>query len=316
MKTFLLICPILFFFRIEITDASSLNVPEFDENNIEILISQMAEDIQSVHQRYDIEFQRMYQLLSENQLNLIEKSDLESRISLLIKKDAIVERIELLRLRELTDISKIRYIKGLQIIKILYEKTLALDHHFASVSTFSEINKISNPNNYPAFSSIKEQLSGTTDKKRGFDLTEVLGTNIYTSVAHSLISLFTSSNTSKTKKEASLKEVECILDFTLRMHNDLNTIYFETVFLQKNNEDIMEQLDLLFVEFTKPIQYRRSLSECRSTDDWDSVRDHLGIYINTLENILSDPTQRRKAQKLQINLEFPIEEVCQLEIQG
>ncbi len=311
MKTFLIICPLLFFLRIEITDASSLNKSEFDNNNIEILINQLAKDIQRIHSEYDIEFRRMYHLLSENKRNLIEKRDIESRISLLVKKDAITEQIAWLRLRELTDISKIRYIKGLQIIKILYEKTLALDHHFASVSTFSEINKISNPNNYPAFNAIKDQITTATDKKRGFDLTEVLGTNIYTSVAHSLISLFTSSNVSKNKKEASLKEVECILDFTLRMHNDLNTIYFETVFLQRNNEDIMEQLDVLFVEFTKPIQYRRSLSECRSTDDWDSVRDHLSIYINTLENIIADPTRRRKAQKMQINLEFPIDRLLQ-----
>ena len=49
------------------------------------------------------------------------------------------------------DVSKVRYLKGLQIIKILYEKVLSLDHHFASVRSLNEINKISNPNQYPEY---------------------------------------------------------------------------------------------------------------------------------------------------------------------
>ena len=89
----------------------------------------------------------------------------------------------------------------------------------------------------------------------GFSLPSILGDNIYTSVLHSFVSLFTSSNSSKKEKENGLKEVECILDFTLRMHNDLNTIYFETAFLQKSNDNIITELEKLFVDFTKPIKY-------------------------------------------------------------
>lgn len=36
-----------------------------------------------------------------------------------------------------------KYLKGLQIIRIMYEKVLSLDHHFASVRTLSEISKLS-----------------------------------------------------------------------------------------------------------------------------------------------------------------------------
>jgi len=42
-----------------------------------------------------------------------------------------------------------------------------------------------------------------------------------------------SSSLTKDEKEKELANVDCILDFTLRMQNDLNTIYFETAFLQK-----------------------------------------------------------------------------------
>ena len=66
----------------------------------------------------------------------------------------------------------------------------------------------------------------------------MLGNNIYTSIVHSFISLFNNTNTSKEEKESSLSEVECLLDFTLRMHNDLNTIYFETIEKEEEEEKI------------------------------------------------------------------------------
>lgn len=127
------------------------------------------------------------------------------------------------------EVSKIRYLKGLQIIKILYEKVLSLDHHFASVRTLNEINKISNPNQYPEYEKLKDLISSKKDKKTGFDLTSVLGTNTIVSVVQTFTNMLGSS-LSKDEKEKEMANVECILDFTLRMQNDLNTIYFETAF--------------------------------------------------------------------------------------
>src|SRR5690606_41974477 len=43
--------------------------------------------------------------------------------------------------------------------------------------TFSEINKIANPNQYPEFNKVKELVQSKRDKKQSFDLTSVLGTN-------------------------------------------------------------------------------------------------------------------------------------------
>jgi hypothetical protein len=236
---------------------------------------------------------------------------LEQQVALLIKKDQIQDLLALNVLSEVSDLSKVRYLKGLQIIKILYEKTLSLDHHFTSVATFNEINNLSNPNQYPEFEKMKEGLSSHQNKKMGFALPSILGDNIYTSILHSFVSLFTSSNGSKKEKEAGLKDVECILDFTLRMHNDLNTIYFETAFLQKSNDNIIKELEKLFVDFTKPIQYKTALKECRSGDDWDEVSEHLFSYLETLNKIIKDETQRYKAHKMQINLEFPIDRLLQ-----
>jgi len=278
---------------------------------IEEHLAELNIQIIRIEQHYEKEAAALYQELSRVNTSLKQANTPNNTLQWLLKKDQLKEKIELLALNEQTDISKIRYIKGLQIIKILYEKTLALDHHFASVTTFNEINKISNPNHYSEFTRMKELIHSKKNKKNGFDLTQVLGNNIYASITHSLISLFTNTNTSKKEKESSLKEVECIMDFTLRMHNDLNTIYFETVFLQKSNENIMQELQQLFVDFTKPIEYKTSLKECRGKDDWDRVREHLNTYLEKLNIIMLDESQRRKAHKMQINLEFPIDRLLQ-----
>ncbi|WP_299767068.1 hypothetical protein [uncultured Dokdonia sp.] len=281
------------------------------EPSIEDHIAQLYSELENTKAQYQEKYTLISLALSKANHGIKESITTDQKLYWLLEKDRLKEERERLVLSELSDLSKIRYIKGLQIIKILYEKTLALDHHFASVSTFHEINKIANPNNYPEFKNIKEVIGSKADKRKGFDLTKILGNNIYTSVAHSFISLFNNDSTSRAQKEESLKDVECILDFTLRMHNDLNTIYFETVFLQKSNENIIGELQQLFVDFTKPIKYKTPLKECRDSDDWDSVRNHLDTYLEALNTALADDSKRYKAHKMQINLEFPIDRLLQ-----
>uniref|UniRef100_UPI0025C52877 hypothetical protein n=1 Tax=Lacinutrix sp. TaxID=1937692 RepID=UPI0025C52877 len=278
---------------------------------IDTIITELVTEINRVAQDYAIKNKHTHQALSNISKKIITANTTEAQVLLLIKKDQLKEELKLSMLSEATDISKIRYLKGLQIIKILYEKTLSLDHHFSSVATFNEINKLSNPNNYPEFAKMKDVISSEQDKKTGFSLSNILGDNIYTSVLHSFVSLFNNTSSSKTEKEDSLKEVECILDFTLRMHNDLNTIYFETTFLQKSNDNIIAELEQLFVDFTKPINYKTPLKECRNNDDWDNVRENLNGFLEELNTVIKDDAQRYKAHKMQINLEFPIDRLLQ-----
>lgn len=236
---------------------------------------------------------------------------LQEQVNLLIKKENLKEELDINSKLEQADISKIRYIKGLEIIKLLYDKILALDHHFASITTFNEINKMANPNSYPEFTKMKENMVQKKEAKTGFNLTTLLNSNIYTSVVYSFVALFTNENTTKTQKEDSLKDVECILDFTLRMQNDLNTIYFETAFLQKSNEAIKTDLERLFTEYTKSLKYNASLTTCRNNDDWDTIKESLNLYSHTLNAVIKDPSQTAKAQKMQVNLEFPIDRLLQ-----
>ncbi len=281
------------------------------DEDVNKVIASLMDEVQGIQLKFHLKRKplsikriRLEQALSYN-LAAIEKIDV------LWQLNYIKKNLHQLFVDEQSEISKVRYLKGLQIIKILYEKSLTLDHHFASVSTFHEINKLSNPNQYPEFVKMKEELVQNQDKKSGFQLKGILGNNLYTSVVHSLVSLFHQPGSDKREKQVLLDEVECILDFTLRMHQDLNTIYFETAFLQKSNDNILIELQQLFTDYTKPIDYPWPLKECRKTDDWENVRDHLGQYLERMDRALRDPDQQYKAHKMQIDLEFPIDRLLQ-----
>ncbi|UFH32309.1 hypothetical protein LNP04_00985 [Chryseobacterium sp. C-71] len=269
------------------------------------IINEMCNEISLVYQGHfsTLNFHKN-ELAKINLLLKVEKVR-EKKIDFLIRKDELQELISQEKDEIDNEISKIRYIKGLQIIKILYEKILGLDHHFASVRTFSEISKIANPNQYPEFEKVKDLIKNKQDKKVGFDLTKILGTNTLASVINTFTGMIVS-NLSKQEKETELLKVDCIIDFTLRMQNDLNTIYFETAFLQKSNETVKSDLENLFRDYTKPIGYEKSLKDCREGDDWTEVKDKLETFITTIAK--SDDLKKRK---LQIEVEFPIDRLIQ-----
>jgi hypothetical protein len=140
-------------------------------------------------------------------------------------------------------------------------------------------------------------------------MTSILGNNVYASVVDTFVGLF-NSNASGKEKEVELKKVECILDFTLRMNNDLNNIYFETAFLEKSNDKIMLDLEQLFVDYTKPIKYHTALKQCRNNDDWDAVRENLSTFLENLDTAIAE-NKDTKVLRMQINLNFPIDRLLQ-----
>ncbi len=285
--------------------------PPENDTQIEEILEDLQVDVQRVQQFYRQQNNKLYERLDHISLMMRATTTLEVKVAYLIEKDEIQETLRANAFTQASDISKIRYLKGLQIMKILYEKTLTLDHHFSSVATFNDINNLSNPNQYPEFVKMQETIKLQQDKKTGFQLTSILGDNVYASVVHSLISLFNTPSTNNKQKEEQLKDVECILDFTLRMHNDLNTIYFETAFLQKSNENITKELQQLFIDYTKPIKYVVPLKECRNNDDWETIKDDLAVYLKELDRVAKVETERYKAHNMQINLEFPIDRLLQ-----
>lgn len=270
----------------------------------EILV-ELSQAIKSINTHYACLISKKELQLATINKGLFTTNDLWIKVDLLIKKEKIQEDIKFLRTENLNEVSKIRYLKGLQIIKILYEKVLSLDHHFASVRTFGEISKISNPNQYPEYEKLRELLANKKDKRNAFELTSLLGTNTVASVIQTLTGLL-SSSIAKEEKDRELAKVDCIIDFTLRMQNDLNTIYYETAFLQNSNDKIREEIELLFREYTKPIGYTASLENCRANDNWEEIIQKMQDYLIKMKTS-SGATQ----QRMKVNLDFPIERLLQ-----
>lgn len=280
----------------------ALNNNKEDPNE---LFEHMLVEMATLNKSYALQKQRInFQIAKINQ-KLLDSKNLEDKVDLLINKDILKEKIAALKVSNANDISKIRYLKGLQIIRLLYEKVLSLDHHFASVRTFAEINKIANPNQYPEFEKLKTLVNTKKDKKQGFDLTSILGTNPLVSVISTFSNMVVSGLT-KEEKESELNDISCILDFTLRMQNDLNTIYFETAFLTQSNETIKEAIESLFRDYTKPIGYATALKECRGNDDWDSISKNLTEFLEQME-----ATEGNQALRMRIDVEFPVDRLLQ-----
>ncbi len=274
--------------------------PKKEINPEEILV-ELSHSIKRINNNYAALF-----LIKERQLDFVNRQlvlamNIDRKVDLLIQKNQIQAQIQTLQISNANDISKIRYLKGLQIIKILYEKVLGLDHHFASVRTFNEISKIANPNQYPEYNKLKDLVAAKKDKKSAFELTSLLAGNPIASVMQTFSGML-SSSLSKEEKEKELAKVECILDFTLRMQNDLNTIYFETAFLQNNNEKVKQDIEVLFKEYTKPMGYSASLESCRTNDDWENLTQKMEDYLAKMKQ-----TNGSVQYKMQVNMDFPID---------
>lgn len=277
--------------------------PSQDPNTV---IAEWAKEAQNIREQYATKINAIEMDIKTVQRQLfLPELGAQEKIDLLVAKEQLTLKRKNLNDELEADLGKVRYLKGMSVIKSLYEKVLALDHHFASVQTFSEINKVSNPNHYPEFTEVKDLIQSKKNNKLSLSLTNILGNNIYASVTQTFLNLF-GANLSDKEKESELKNVECILDFTLRMHNDLNTIYFETQFLRTSNDAIKEDIEHLFKDYTKPIGYFTSLAECRANDDWDTVRAQLAQYLDEIAQ-----AEGNRKYKKQVNLEFSVDRLMQ-----
>lgn len=203
---------------------------------------------------------------------------------------------------------EMRYTKGIEIIKMLYEKVLALDHHFTSLNTMQSINGLSNPNSYPEFSKVQDIVEERSVKKNSVKMPRFLAANPYVSLTTSVISSFFG-NGDKRQRSSEINSISCMLDFTVSMYSDLKIIYFETEYLRLNNKELLEACNQLFRDYTKAIDYKRSLTVCRDTDDWDVVDGKIEKIISSLRknNASADYSERKKFIKEMNNLEFSID---------
>lgn len=227
---------------------------------------------------------------------------------------AMVRKVRLLDERQLLNesyqlsLTETRYRKGLELIKLLYEKILGLDHHFTSMQTYQHVMMLSNPNTFPEFQQTKRLLEERLKKKTALKLPSLLEANPFLSAAFSLVASVVG-DAAPAQKEKDLEQIACILDFTVRMGNDLNIIYYETEFLKENNQSLKEDCMALFSDYVKPIGYMVPLDICRKKDDWEAVSDAMEAYSIRLSAamIQTSESARRDVYKYQTDLEFSVD---------
>ncbi len=208
--------------------------------------------------------------------------------------------------------SALRYRKGIELIKMIYEKILGLDHHFTSLKTYQNITELTNPAAYSEFSKAKDLIKERLDKKNDIALPNLLNSNPYVSVTMSLIGSFFGKG-DKQERESDLENISCIIDFTLRMNADLNIIYYESEFLKESNNTLREECHKLFKEYTKVVGYFTPLLECRQADDWETLNDKVTETMTMIESsqMGEDLLKKNKAIRKMNDLEFSIDRLLQ-----
>ena len=228
------------------------------------------------------------------------------------ERQEIGERLETLETEKEIQLLKVRYKKGIDLIKLLYEKILALDHHFSGMQIYQNILLLSNPNTYPDFQKNRDFLEEQLKKKNALQLPGILHSNPYMSAAFSIVATLIGEGEPK-ERQKELERISCILDFTVRMGAELSIIQHETEYLKTANQALKQECERLFEDYVKVVDYLVPLDKCRSGDDWENVYLELDEFIGTLSRETSqdsDPASKNHWAREQVNLEFATQRVA------
>lgn len=208
------------------------------------------------------------------------------------------------------ELLRIRFKKGIELIKILYEKLLALDHHFTGMQTYQNILMLSNPNSYPDFKQTQAIIQEKMKRKYAVNLPSLLSSNPYISATFSLVGALLGNNKSNERQE-DIEKIACILDFTVRMNSDLSVIHHETEYLKEANRKLKAECETLFADYVKVIGYLVDLETCRQSDDWETAVQYLNDYVQKIEQqtAQSDPNNLTYSKPL-VDLEFATKRVA------
>ncbi len=194
----------------------------------------------------------------------------ECGFQFLWEKIQLEETLDALQEEHELKLIKLRYRKSIEIIKMLYEKVLSMDHHLSSLKAQQGLSNLSNPHNYPEFKEAKGMIEDRMKKKFNFQVPALFQTNPFLSAAVSIVGLAIGGGEDKEKKE-NIDKIACVLDFTVRMHNDLNVIYYETGYLRDANLTLKKEGEGLFSDCARQVGYTIPLVSCRDGDDWERL---------------------------------------------
>ena len=271
-------------------------------------LERIKQEVRTAHLLLVQDLERQLSEINQH-LNSTTDDDVNARYQLWIRKMEVKEALQSQQAAYDLDITKLRYKKGIELLRLLYEKILGLEHHFGSLQTFQDVASLSNPNRYPDFQQAKDWLAGQGKKKPAVQLPEMLDSNPYLSSSVYLIKLLMGGSEA-TKKASGVNDVACIMDFTVRMNDDLNTIYYETEFLKENNQGLLEECKALFADYTKVVKYMVPLETCRQEDDWHALFQLLDDLMEEIDQDLKSGAQTTAYNK-QINLEFAVDRLLE-----
>lgn len=283
--------------------------PGWEPDTLDQWIFHSLEVFQSIHRQFNHLEQPLLERSMEIRTILAERPprSFRGQCLLLLEKERINEQLSALDAGREMQLLKIRYKKGIDLIKLLYEKILALDHHFSGMQIYQNILLLSNPNNYPDFQKSRDLLEDQLKKKNALALPPILHSNPYMSAAFSLMATFIGDGDAKDRQKE-LEHISCILDFTVRMSADLSIIQHETEYLKKANQSLKKDCERLFEDYVKVVGYLVPLEKCRFNDDWETVYIQLDDFIRSMESDLHNPKGRWSRE--QINLEFATQRVA------
>lgn len=202
----------------------------------------------------------------------------ERGLQLLWEKIQLEETLQGIEREHEIKLLKLRYRKSIEIVKMLYEKILSMDHHLSSLKAQQGLSNLSNPHNYPEFKEAKGAIEERMRKKFNFQMPTLFQTNPFLSAAFSIVGLAVGGGEDKEKKE-NLGKIACVLDFTVRMHADLNVIYYETGYLLDANLTLKKECEALFSDCARQVGYTIPLVNCRESDDWERLYSMLDHYV-------------------------------------
>jgi hypothetical protein len=229
--------------------------------------------------------------------------------TLLWEKMQLEEHLRQLRREIDLKVVRLRYRKSIEMLKMLYEKILSMDHHFTSLKAHQQVLRISNPHEYPEFKEVKVVLEERLKKRSGIALPVIMESNPFLSAVFSVIGLTLGSETRLNKEQ--LDKIGCILDFTVSMHQDLNLVFYETEYLRDANLTLRRECESLFTDCARQVGYTIPLASCRDSDDWERLYALLDNYIGKALNLggggaAPDPAFQQRAGA---NLAFSVDRV-------
>lgn len=257
--------------------------------------------------KYQAERSQINQQLEWLALQLAHHTSADRKIGLLEEKLELLDALSRVENAETLEILKVRYGKGIDLIKVMYEKILGLDHHFSSMQTYQNVAVLSNPNTFPAFKNIQGILKEKSSSKLGFSFPGIWESNAFLTATFSIVSSLLGKGKSE-EKSAELNKISCVLDFTLRMHGDLNIVRHETEFLKKANQALKEECEALFKEYTLFLDYLVPLADCRKNDDWEQLQEQLLEFMGQLQDESTKNVQ--EAKKKEVDLAFATQRVA------